>query len=919
MFVFFVLFSFYFILNAAFNYRKLNIKLNIKDNTNISVTSNDYTTNQAPPLAHNYLNCAAPKATIAQNCNLIRQIQNNYPPYPSDLGHYDDVTALTQHIVRPTHLSVQVDGYSSGGGSCVRPEKLKKHPGILKNYKSCPVSPVHEELEWAVVQDRATKIQFNERVKSKRHTLYSDDAKIILNMIHSDTEKMIAEITQKYGDLNDYDQEASAVIESVSNNPIVKCTAKKEKHEHDFLSEDEANFSSDSLEDCSLDLECDRKVVPLKKKKTSCKKHHRKYGMPAKRSVSEYFIYEDFFANVDPNRKVSLSDILIDDQPINDGDIKQQRFLETQRHSSASFFLGQRYPDRKSQESILSDDYSGGGGGGGGGGNGSFRNSMESILSDESDCKSAPLEILFEKASRLSQKNIGHYDSRFDANNSKSYGSSPNATNYGLDYYMNQHEAVKCDMSNYGFDSLDGKSFKILNNNRSPTHKVVPTSMSVPQFQTAINADYQAIESDDFIPSMTSKAAKYNTFCKSLSKDFANSRKQTHSMYENESKGCFIKKQSYPMESRQIINSDVFNDAAASGVYIMKKSCSFEIEMGKGHRRIVSNSTKFEQNLERFEKDRLQQHEDNMELQKSDFNLEMNYVPHKPPVAHRRSSSMKGRGKYKCKDSCNTKSHLSSSKTSSTLSHCNNMEMARDFVNMDYKHKNKTKYNAGEKYFEVYIAEKGIYEDENMNSLNLDEKKKSCMENSIDSLDTVDAYPSLKHHSIVSNEESCLLDSKYLTPAEFSKFRDIEKKIDVINKLVELEERKLEQERRWRENRIKPLFDGNTKAKGFVKNLTKNFDMLAKEAQDNIASVKSWCLQSSTICVTSGMKRNYSLPDVLEGAKFQTFEFDDIDMFEAPKMVDYGNVCYDYDEEATEAEEGVNLSQILFNFSLNVT
>ena len=833
------------------------------------------------------------------------------------MGHYDhDVTALTQHIVRPTHLSVQVDGYSSGGGgsSCVRPDKLKKHPGILKNYKSCPVSPVHEELEWSVVQDRATKIQFNDSVKPKRHTLYSDDAKIILNMIHSDTEKMIAEITQKYGDLAEYNEEASAIaLDSLPNNPIIKCTAKKEKHEHDFLSEDEANFSSDSLEDCSLDLECDRKVVQLRKKKTSCKKHHRKSGMPAKRSVSEYFIYEDFFANVDPNRKVSLSDILIDDQPLNETTNKQQRFLETQRHSSASFFLGQQYPDRKSQESILSDDFSGGvGGGNNGNGNGSFRNSMESILSDESDCKSAPLEILFEKASRLGQKNIGLYDSRFDASNSKSYGSSPNATNYGLDYYMNQHESANCDMSNYGFESLDGKSFKILTNNRSPTHKAVTTSMSVPQFLTAttIANDCQGIESDDFIPSMTSKAAKYNTFCKSLSKDFANSRKQTHLMYESEPKGIFIKKQSYPMEcssTRQIISSDIFSDAAASGVYVMKKSCSFEIEMGKGHRRIVTNSKKFAQNLERFEKDRLQQREENLELQKSDFNLEMNYVPHKPPVAHRRSSSMKGRGKSKCKENYNAKSQLSSSKTSSTLSHCNNTESVRDFVNKDYKHKIKTKYNAGEKYFEVYIAEKGIYEDENMNSSHADEKKKSCMENSVDSLDTVDTvYPSLKHYNSVPNEDSCLLDSKYLTTAEFSKFRDIEKKIDVINKLVELEERKLEQERRWRENRIKPLFDGNTKEKGFVKNLTKNFDMLAKEAQDNIASVKSWCLQSSSGCVTSGMKRNYSLPDVLEGAKFQTFEFDDIDMFEQPKMVDYGNVCFDYDEEAVEAEEGVN-------------
>jgi mitogen-activated protein kinase binding protein 1 len=816
---------------------------------------------------HNFYNCAAPKAKIAQNCHLIRQLQSDYPPYPSQLGcygHASSANASPKH--RPKHLMVQVDVPTV----VPPPDKLRKHPGILKNYKSCPVSPVHEELDWAAVHDRANQVKFSDS-KPKRHTLYSDDAQTILDMIQSDTERMIAEITSKYGDLDDFGREKEAEKAVVIDH---KFTAKKEKHEHDFLSEEEGNFSSDSLEDCSLDLECDRKenIMYMKKKKGTCKKHAKKYdATPPKRSVSEYFIYEDYFTHVDINRKVSLSDILKDDP---NESHREHKFLETQRHSSASFFLG-HYPDRKSQESILSDDHSAGGAV-------SFCNSMESILSDESECKSAPLEALFEKG-KLGQKNIGHID-RFDSNNSKSYGSSPNSC--GFDYYMQnryREDDVKCDISNYGFDSLDGRSFKVLGATRSPTHRPISTSFSVPQFAD----DSLDFFSEDFIPSMGSKNAHYSTnLNKSLQKDFANQRRQHGKHYEH---------QSHP---KPIIRSDIFADAsmsAASSSIVMKKSCSFEIDMGNGQRKIVQNSKKFEQNLQRFEKDRRDQQEQKQKLQKSDFNLEMDYVPHKPPPAHKRSSSMKGRGKSRYKEKFNT---ISCSQTTNLLSQA---QEVRDFVNRDYLKKLKM---GKEKSFEVYIAEKGINEDDNMDSLDSLEsrKKKNEFENSMDSLDVAPT-------SSKDCELSQLVDTRYITPADLGKFRDIERKIDVINKLVELEERKLEQERIRRENRIKPLFDGNTKERGFVKHLTKNFDRLAKSGQD---SIEGWCIGPST---SGGMKRNFSLPDVLEGAKFQTCQIDDID---EPKMAFYEPTTmqlYDFDDDYETTGEGVELG-MKFTFRL---
>jgi hypothetical protein len=381
---------------------------------------------------------------------------------------------------------------------------------------------------------------------------------------------------------------------------------------------------------------------------------------------------------------------------------------------------------------------------------------------------------------------------------------------------------------------------------------------------------------EDFIPSMTSKNAIYNTnLSKSLQKDFANQRRQ-HGMYDPPT----------VTHPKPIIRSDIFADASvtvASSSIVLKKSCSFEIDMGNGQRKIVKNSKKFEQNLQRFEKDRRDQQEQKQKLQKSDFNLEMDYVPHKPPPAHKRSSSMKGRGRARMKEKFNT---ISCSQTTNSLSQAAEV---RDFVNRDYVNKHKS---SGERSFEVYVAEKGISED-NMDSLDSIEsrKKRNDLENSMDSLDTPPAVPK-------NSEISQIVDTRFITPADLGKFRDIERKIDVINKLVELEERKLEQERVRRENRIKPLFDGNTKERGFVKHLTKNFDKLAKSGYENI---EDW----SVAVPNSGIKRNFSLPDVLEGAKFQAFEIDDID---EPKMAFYERTTmqlYDFDDDFEATGEGV--------------
>lgn len=845
---------------------------------------------------YNYLNCAAPRSRLAQNCAMMNQIQQELPPYPKNLGIYSKRDAFESEEEAP---AVRPDKLELPELPPVPADKLRKHPGILKNYKSCPVSPVHEEQEWSVVSNpdgdagtldpEGSIPHRSHHHHPARHSMYYEDAKTILDMIHSDTERMIKEITSKYGDLDDIDASKPkpadpqpAICSNDDNIPKplevvnkmlegLKTTARKEKHEHSFLSEDDPNFSSDSLEDCSLDLDIG-KTDQARNKRNPCAKHQkpsRATDSLPKRSASDYSMYSMYDSfQPGPYRNVSLSDILDEDKRSADN-----RFLETQRHSSASFFLGQQYPDRKSQESILSDDFGSGGV--------SYCNSMESILSDDSECKSAPLEVLFGRIKR-DRNYSANYEYKVETGgNSKSYGSSPNACS-GFDYYMQNNYFNRDAPESYALDHLEvGGGYRIAEA-RSPQHKRVsvpgmPTSISYPRFisnsafaeaSIGASAEEHASAEEDFIPSLTAKVAQYGgATVKSLSKDFANQRKQMNSnpLYNCEGNELFLRKT--VNATNQITRSDIFGNE--SSVYVMKKSCSFEIEMGG--RRIGRNSKKFEQNLQRFEQERQQQ----SDRYQFGGTMEMDYVPHKPPVAHRRSASMKGRGRVRSKEKFNTIiGQMSASNYEDNR--------LRDFVNKDYMVKEvmsvascskvNPKETGEEKSFEVYVAEKGVCEDDNMDSLELLAKPDLHKQNSVDSLDDP-VHHQLEQPVKTRTELEKLIDFGLMSTAEYSKFLDIEKKIDIINKLVEMEERKLEQERVAKANRMKP-FECDSRQKGYVKSLTENFDKLAKNAQEELENEKSWHL-----AVQAKMKRNFSLPDVLEGAKFQSFSFGDSEDF----------------------------------------
>ncbi|KAL1501244.1 hypothetical protein ABEB36_006606 [Hypothenemus hampei] len=134
--------------------------------------------------------------------------------------------------------------------------------------------------------------------------------------------------------------------------------------------EEDSNFSSDSLEEYEF--------FSYERKKS-------KKSVPPRRCVSNNEIYK------------YQEDYVIEDIP-----------------KSESFYLNQNYSARGSQESILSDDFR----------PKSSCNSLESVLSNESDCKSAPLEILFEDKRRLLYSeiklNVPHSQSMSEAELSSS-------------------------------------------------------------------------------------------------------------------------------------------------------------------------------------------------------------------------------------------------------------------------------------------------------------------------------------------------------------------------------------------------------------------------------------------------------------------------------------------------------------------
>lgn len=244
----------------------------------------------------------------------------------------------------------------------VRPRKLQLDKTLAKYkvHKSLPVSPVNEERCLSdFVNDRgghAVRKSFSYFIDFDRKKTNEGFMKICRD---------IEEFSKGFEEGNN---EGESVQESEKIKNIQKEVKEYSKIEEDenkeirievegsfCLQEDEdGNFSSDSLEDYSF---------------SSARHTKNSLNLPPRRCVSNNEIY-----NYNIQDEVNYSNYY--------------HSYDCQVQKSESFYLNQS--NKNSRESILSgdelyEDFR----------SKSYCNSMESILSNESDCKSAPLEALF--------------------------------------------------------------------------------------------------------------------------------------------------------------------------------------------------------------------------------------------------------------------------------------------------------------------------------------------------------------------------------------------------------------------------------------------------------------------------------------------------------------------------------------------
>ncbi|KAH9630888.1 hypothetical protein HF086_014629, partial [Spodoptera exigua] len=876
------------------------------------------------------------------------------------------------------------------------PKTAKPARSIFKNYKSCPVSPVSEECKWAdKANQKNQKSDTNSLDPKKRNSLsffvgfdnknLKDNGKSIVDTIKSDTEKMIAEITKKYGDLDEYD------VARGQDDLDLKPTKEK----------DDGNFSSDSLEDCSLsqDASCKNKLYSKK----VCKKHTK---TQPRRAVSNYEIYGSekpvvpakpaYITNqksstLPRNMPSNLDDIVEDSLKYNsnmyrcqsvltkrcitrsnesvlsdnsncssisneiflkygnevafqqakfDGsrynlndmqncsyeNIPDTEYLENHRHSSASFFLNQKkyMKNSCSQESVLSDDFLDNE-------NQLCRtncNSLESVLSDDSECtKSAPLEMLFEGAKPIKQqKNTSiprNSKSCYEFDNtSKSYGSSPNNAYFGYMYNNYLGEAASPNyrepnkptpvVSNpkppaakvYGFDvPVDGH--KTVTRSKSlydSASKQPPPAKNIAYYFDGNNIQQYHKEKKlcDEIPRLNKSDHMSNT--KSLQPKFADK-------YKSEMEGC---------ETKTMVKS---------------KSCSFEVVlepaskpnplknlMEKRNSHVQKNLEKFEEQIRKNTQTKVSKNQLNKEKSSGKYNnatkslergsgqknnntkITMEFVPHKPPKPIKRTSSVKMNNRLKAGIE---KSGLTSSISSQYKAKLDGLHNKNYLGNKKPEDANSNiEADSTEKHFDVFVKEKDV--NENKSEIQMDSLEVYAMQRmerlkqvSMDSLDidpndfakdSLDYYAEqdnklfaktskdqlnlkLARNDLSKPSHSRQSDTKENISPEISeeikKYKNIERKIEIINKLVEMEEKRILQEKILKEWRMRPLKANINDGKGVVKLLSRKFEKLATKQSSTVHNFASLTLEEAdtdtdTASENKEIKRNLSLPDILD-------------------------------------------------------
>lgn len=736
---------------------------------------------------HNHKNTRNKFITAAKQYGLKGSPTNQQQPQP----HLSTATSPTLGL--PVASSSQ------------RPESFLPRPGtIVKSYRSCPVSPVQDHCDWLGGGDGNSSARVGPtRHTTNRNPLYHEDAKQIMDSIHADTEKMIREITEKYGNLEEGKPNSKLLNKRVEE---LKYTAQKDKNEHGFLSEEEeSNFSSDSLEDCSLNVADPgegEKEKGENRKRRVCRKHPHKGGSssssttkpvsPRARGGSTIEVMSQASSHhrlYDRSRNVSLSEILMDDQVI----VEEER---NRRDTVSGTGV-----EPKSEESLLSDDFSND--------NLSYYNSMESIMSDESaECKSAPLDVVFgrQMQNQHQQNNPpypkGGLDVTQEAVLSKSYGSSPNNCP-GFDYYYMQN------------------AYSMANNNK--------TSMSASNTCPKLAGEEEEVDfcGEDEIPSSQARMNQYRAAMnKSLREDFGAQRAARQC--DNPLWQC----EEVPVKfTREDIfgggklGPDLVNDCESGG--------------GGSARATEQSFRKFEQNLQKFERDR---------SMFGHAGMQMDYVPHKPPMAGRRSTSMRARRRKNLSGKFNTMGNIDQFQEEEVMViKSGDVEEDHGLIGLELSFNEPALNNSMDQLVMVVDLQKEGNEEEEDKLMT-----EQCNNFNVNETDGIG----------MPNEE------------DYANFNDIRSKIEIVQKLVAMEERKLEEAHRLKESRMRP-FEANVRQKGYVKSLTMNFDNLAKggfngDLDGKGVEEEEMAGSSYSVPRELRVKRIKSVPE-LESVKFRSF------------------------------------------------
>ncbi|KAI8124958.1 WD repeat-containing protein 62 [Lucilia cuprina] len=698
-----------------------------------------------------FFNCAAPKSVLQQNCQAMRKVQQHYPPYPHHVGVHQIHPPPGVPFMGPTNsnkpsanqktfTSSTLPANSQAARAKRNPNgNNRRTPSILKHYKSCPVSPVHEEVEWS--SDSKSIII----TEPKRHSVYADDARTILDMIQADTEKMIAEITKKYGDLDDIGVD---VYDHASGTRHSQIVASKSVPEN--LATQRSNLPMAQKRDLAFTPEGATSPRGIKQPYVP---------LAPKHSFSEFYVYQEIYQC---ERKVSLSDILNDnpEQMAEARRLEEARFLETQRHSSASFFLTSNNPFNvnRSQESLLTEEFLD---------DASYCNSMESVSKS----------ISSDFAQQRWQRNSNPMQSEKECYNDKLF----------------QKKVVK----------------------EKPPIPAKPENL-----KSTLTSTVEAVQK---------------------------------------------------LQVKEPL----------------KKSCSFEVDTSdiRCHSRTASVVRKFERNLQKFEREKQAE----LQVQKKKNNEARQMRPSVSSGAlatqsclkkvskfdnspSRRATSMRQKERPKISVRFNTVSQIKYT-PSSKRNNANNSSLTTTCplndinLNVSPPLGSSLPNDYGEKTFEMFITENGNDEHDNMTMDSLKLYTKPTLQAVVDEIKQ-ERERDTKHKKNLANKE--ITQNPIHDTSTTNQCKNIAKQIDVIQKLIEMEERKLEQIRQATESRMRP-FECDTKQRGYVKSLTMNFDMLAKGIEKDIENEQRRILADSSdsdLCAYARhIKRNVSLPDVLESAK----------------------------------------------------